>query len=114
MADVGALHDWHFSIDNQGIAWAVFDREGESQNSLGRRSLEELGAIVERVELGCADRSVRGLVIMSGKEKGFVVGADVREFDGLTSEQQVAESVGTVNAYLNRIERSAGDGGVLH
>ena len=29
---------------NEGIAWAVFDREGESQNSLGRRALEELGA----------------------------------------------------------------------
>ncbi len=37
MADMNALRDWRFSIDLQGIAWAVFDREGESQNSLGRR-----------------------------------------------------------------------------
>jgi 3-hydroxyacyl-CoA dehydrogenase/enoyl-CoA hydratase/3-hydroxybutyryl-CoA epimerase len=49
MVDVNALRDWRFSVDRQGIAWAVFDREGESQNSLGRRALEELGAIVERV-----------------------------------------------------------------
>ena len=48
------LKDWRFSIDQQGIAWAMFDREGESQNSLGRRPLEELGAIVERVEAGRA------------------------------------------------------------
>ena len=33
---MNALRDWRFSIDMQGIAWAVFDREGESQNSLGR------------------------------------------------------------------------------
>ena len=52
-----ALRDWRFSIDPQGIAWAVFDREGESQNSLGRRPLEELGAIVERVEQGARDKS---------------------------------------------------------
>ena len=36
------LKDWRFSVDQWGIAWAEFDREGESQNSLGRRPLEEL------------------------------------------------------------------------
>ena len=32
MTDMDGLRDWRFSIDPQGIAWAVFDREGESQN----------------------------------------------------------------------------------
>jgi 3-hydroxyacyl-CoA dehydrogenase / enoyl-CoA hydratase / 3-hydroxybutyryl-CoA epimerase len=105
MADINALRDWKFSIDRQGIAWAVFDREGESQNSLSRRALEELGAIVERTEQGARDQTLRGLVIMSGKEKGFIVGADVREFEQVQSEQQVIESVSLVDAYLNRIER---------
>jgi 3-hydroxyacyl-CoA dehydrogenase / enoyl-CoA hydratase / 3-hydroxybutyryl-CoA epimerase len=105
MMDVNALHDWRFSVDRQGIAWAVFDREGESQNSFSRRALEELGAIVEAVERGARDRTIRGLVIISGKEKGFIVGADVREFEQLTSEREVVESVGLVNGYLDRIER---------
>jgi 3-hydroxyacyl-CoA dehydrogenase/enoyl-CoA hydratase/3-hydroxybutyryl-CoA epimerase len=105
MSNIDALRDWRFSIDLQGIAWAVFDREGESQNSLGRRALEELGAIVERVEQGARDRTIRGLVFMSGKEKGFIVGADVREFEELSSERQVADSVTLVNAYLDRLER---------
>ncbi len=35
--DLTDLKDWRFSIDNEKIAWAVFDREGESVNSLGRR-----------------------------------------------------------------------------
>ena len=74
--DMIGLKDWRFAIDPQGIAWATFDREGESQNSLSRRALEELGAIVERVEQGARDKTIRGLVIMSGKEKGFIVGAD--------------------------------------
>jgi 3-hydroxyacyl-CoA dehydrogenase/enoyl-CoA hydratase/3-hydroxybutyryl-CoA epimerase len=105
MTDINALSDWRFSIDLQGNAWAVFDREGESQNSLGRRPLEELGAIVERVEQGARDKSIRGLVFISGKEKGFIVGADVREFEQITSERQVIDSVTLVNAYLDRIER---------
>ena len=105
MADIGGLRDWRFSIDQQGIAWAVFDREGESQNSLGRRALEELAAIVERTEQGARDKSIRGLVFISGKEKGFIVGADVREFDQAQTEQQVAEAVTLVNGYLDRIER---------
>src|SRR5215510_13370258 len=105
MTDVSALRDWRFSIDLQGIAWAVFDRKGESQNSLSRRALEELGAIVERVEQGARDKSIRGLVFISGKEKGFIVGADVREFDQAQTEQQVADAVSLVNGYLDRIER---------
>ena len=105
MTDMNALHDWRFSVDRQGIAWAVFDREGESQNSFSRRALEELGAIVEAVERGARERSIRGLVIISGKEKGFIVGADVREFERLTSEREVVESVSLVNGYLDRIER---------
>jgi 3-hydroxyacyl-CoA dehydrogenase/enoyl-CoA hydratase/3-hydroxybutyryl-CoA epimerase len=105
MADVNALRDWRYSVDRQGIAWAVFDREGESQNSLGRRALEELGAIVEEVERAARDRAVRGLVFISGKEKGYIVGADVREFEALTDERQIIDSVTMVNAYLDRIER---------
>src|SRR5581483_9660620 len=105
MLDMNALRDWRFSIDMQGIAWAVFDREGESQNSLGRRALEELAMIIERAEEGARDKSIRGLVFSSGKEKGFIVGADVREFEQLTDERQVIDSITLVNGYLDRLER---------
>src|SRR6476660_2131318 len=105
MLDVSALRDWRFSIDMQGIAWAVFDREGESQNSLGQRPLEELAMIIERVDEGARDKSIRGLVFISGKEKGFIVGADVREFEKLADERQVIDSITQVNGYLDRIER---------
>jgi 3-hydroxyacyl-CoA dehydrogenase/enoyl-CoA hydratase/3-hydroxybutyryl-CoA epimerase len=105
MVDANTMRDWRFTVDVQGIAWAVFDRAGESQNSFSRRALEELGAIVEAVEKGVREQAVRGLVFISGKEKGFIVGADVREFEQLTDERQVIESVTLVNSYLDRIER---------
>ncbi len=100
-----ALRDWRFSVDREGIAWAIFDREGENANALGRRPLEELMAIVERVDEGARDGSIVGLVLMGGKDKGFIVGADIREFDLLETEQQVIEALRPVNGMLDRIER---------
>ena len=105
MLDMNTLRDWRFSVDMQGIAWAVFDREGESQNSLSRRALEELAMIIERVDEGQRAKEIRGLVFISGKEKGFIVGADVREFETLTGEREIIDSVTQVNAYLDRIEK---------
>ena len=99
------LKDWRFSIDGESIAWAVFDREGESANSLGRRPIEELDAIVERVEAEARAKTVRGLVIISGKERGFIVGADIREFETFQNEQDVISALKPVNALLDRIEK---------
>ena len=104
MMDMSALRDWRFSIDAQGIAWAVFDREGESQNSLGRRPLEELAMIVERAEQAAREKAIRGLVFMSGKEKGFVVGADVREFEQLKTMAEVEAGIRPVLEMLDCIE----------
>lgn len=102
--DLTGLRDWRFEVDVERIAWATFDREGESANSLGRRPIEELMKIVERVEAGAKDGSIRGLVILSGKDKGFIVGADVREFADMKTEEQVIAALKPVNAMLDRIE----------
>jgi 3-hydroxyacyl-CoA dehydrogenase/enoyl-CoA hydratase/3-hydroxybutyryl-CoA epimerase len=99
------LKDWRFSIDQWGIAWAEFDREGENQNSLGRRPLEELAQIVAKVDEGARDKSIRGLVISSAKERGFIVGADIREFADLKTEMDVIDGLRPVNALFDRIER---------
>ncbi|MGE0628770.1 MAG: 3-hydroxyacyl-CoA dehydrogenase NAD-binding domain-containing protein [Hyphomicrobiaceae bacterium] len=102
--DTNQLKDWRYSVDLEGIAWAIFDRENESANALGRRPLEELGAIVEAAEAGAKAGRVKGLVVMSGKEKSFIVGADIREFDQLDTEAKVIEGIRPVTAMLDRIE----------
>lgn len=99
------LKDWRLNVDVEKIAWATFDREGESANSLGRRPLEELGKIIDWVEKRASEDAVRGLVIMSGKEKGFIVGADIREFADLKTEEQVIDAIKPVNEMLDRIEK---------
>ncbi|MEZ5855206.1 MAG: 3-hydroxyacyl-CoA dehydrogenase NAD-binding domain-containing protein [Hyphomicrobiaceae bacterium] len=102
--ELADLKDWRFTVDEQSIAWAVFDREGESQNTLGRRPLEELGRIVETVEAGVSSGRINGLVFISGKDKGFIVGADVREFEQFHTAAEVTSAIAPVLAMLDRIE----------
>jgi 3-hydroxyacyl-CoA dehydrogenase/enoyl-CoA hydratase/3-hydroxybutyryl-CoA epimerase len=99
------LQDWRFTVDFEGIAWAVIDRKGESMNSLGRRPAEELGEIVKAVEEAAMRGEVRGLVLMSGKERSFIAGADIREFESFDTESKIADVVKQTLELINRIDR---------
>jgi 3-hydroxyacyl-CoA dehydrogenase / enoyl-CoA hydratase / 3-hydroxybutyryl-CoA epimerase len=99
------LQDWRFSIDFEGIAWAIIDRKGESMNSLGRRPTEELGEIVRAVEAASASGEAKGLVLMSGKERSFIAGADIREFESFDTEPKIKEVVRQTLELFDRIER---------
>ena len=104
-ADISSLKDWRFSVDAEGIAWALLDREGERVNTFSRRAIEELAAIILKVEELAQKEEAKGLVFMSAKESSFVHGADIREFDGFTSQEQVREAVTQVTALLDKLER---------
>ena len=103
-ADIANLKHWRFHTDFEGIAWAVINVQGQSQNTLGREPVEELEAIVRAVEEGAAARRVRGVVFMSGKEKSFIAGADIKAFDDLKTEAEVAEVIYAVTSIFDRIE----------
>ena len=102
--DLSQLKDWRFSVDPERIAWLVFDREGETTNTLGRRPFEELEAIVTRLEEGARAGEIRGAVIISGKPGNFITGADIREFEAFTNEAEVRDVVLQGTALFDRIE----------
>src|SRR6188472_2457882 len=99
------LQDWRFSIDFEGIAWAIIDRKGESMNSLGRRPTEELGEIVKAVEKATASGEAKGLVIMTAKETSFIAGADIREFQNFDTEEKIKDVVRQTLELFDRIDR---------
>ena len=103
-ADMANLKNWRFQIDLEGIAWATIDVQGQSQNTLGREPVEELEAIVTAVEEGARDKRIRGVIFMSGKEKSFIAGADIREFDNLRTEAEVTQVIHAVTGIFDRIE----------
>ena len=98
-----SLKDWRVTVDAENIAWVVFDREGESVNALGRRPLEELGQIIEWLEVKAREKAIRGVGVLSGKAGGFIVGADIREFDAFDTADKVLEAIQPVNAMFDRI-----------
>ena len=62
---------WQLEIDAEGIAWATFDKAGESTNSLSSAAMNELGQMLDRLDAN----PPRGLVFRSGKAAGFIAGA---------------------------------------
>jgi len=91
---------WRLENDIDGVAWLYIDRGDEKVNSLGTEVLNELEQIVTRLE---ADRPA-GLILMSGKHKSFIVGADVREFDATDKVSELEDNVKKVHGLFQRIE----------
>ncbi len=93
-----------FSVDalGDGIVELKFDLAGESVNKLNRTAIEDLDAAVKAI---AGDRSVKGVVLTSGKAV-FVVGADITEFGAMFSagEESVAKHVLEVNRIFCRLE----------
>ena len=108
------LHDWRLSVDYEGIAWALMDREGERVNSMGRRFTEELGEIVKWAETAAIHGEIKGLVLMSAKPTGFLVGADIREFSRFATEAQVKEVVKESLRAVRQHREAADPGGRRH
>src|SRR3546814_11602971 len=66
---------WQAEQREDGIVVLTFDRAGESVNTFAQDVLIELEALLERLSLD----PPKGLVLRSGKAKGFIAGAAIRE-----------------------------------
>jgi 3-hydroxyacyl-CoA dehydrogenase / enoyl-CoA hydratase / 3-hydroxybutyryl-CoA epimerase len=67
---------WKMDRDAEGIVWLTLDKPGTSTNVLGQAIIEELGTLLEPLEATVP----KGVVIRSGKQNGFIAGADIKEF----------------------------------
>jgi len=92
----------HFKLtrDEDGIAWLLFDREGASANTLSTEVLEEFSQILTVLE----NERPTGLAIRSAKRSGFIAGADINEFRGLSDPPLVEQQLGRGHEILNRLE----------
>src|SRR3546814_842581 len=72
-----------------GIVVLTFDRAGESVNTFAQDVLIELEALLERLSLD----PPKGLVLRSGKAKGFIAGADIREFAEFDAKGTIGDSI---------------------
>ena len=83
------MTNWKLERDAEGIAWATLDCAGASTNTLSQAVMAELAALLEELER----QPPLALVFRSGKEAGFIAGANIEEFTQLDSADKATELV---------------------
>jgi len=87
--------------DPGGVLVLTLDVPGEKVNTLGRGMMEGFQSLMVQVE---SDRSVKGIVIRSGKPDNFVAGADIKDFLSIQSALEGESLSRTGHALLGRLE----------
>ena len=91
---------WKTNTDDDGIFWLCIDKADAGANVLSSEVMLELSDILETLETS----PPRGLVVYSGKPGSFVMGADIKEFVGIESEELAFELVSKGQQLFNRLE----------
>lgn len=93
------MSHWHLE-EQDGIGILTIDVEGKSANALSRQVLLELDKALTTIET----KSLNGLIVRSGKPSGFIVGADVYEFETVPDSARAAELTRAGQLVFNRLE----------
>src|SRR5215468_12491862 len=84
-APSGIWRNWKLARDENGIAWLALDKPNSSANTLSQEVVAELNDVLASLERDLP----KGLVLRSAKPKGFIAGADIGEFRGMTDAAAV-------------------------
>src|SRR5947209_6934279 len=95
--------NWRLAHDEEGIAWLALDKAGASANTLAVDVLSELDQVLASLEKNVP----KGLVLRSAKPSGFIAGADIGEFRGLTDAAVVEERLSEAHAVVDRLDHLA-------
>ncbi len=81
----------------------MLDKAGASANTLSEDVLIELDDVLAKLE----SDPPKGLVLRSAKRSGFIAGADIGEFKGMTDAAEVEARLTKGNAIVDRLDRLA-------
>ena len=94
------LNHWRQEADSDGVVWWCIDKADASANVLSGEVLRELVVLLQSVERA----PPRGLVLYSGKQNGFVMGADINEFTTVESADQAYDLIRLGQQVFDRLE----------
>lgn len=83
------LQQWRLKQEDD-IRWLYFDKKNTTTNTIDKNVLIELSAILDEIE---KDKSIRGLIITSGKTNGFIAGADIQTISFLCSKEEIFDFI---------------------
>jgi 3-hydroxyacyl-CoA dehydrogenase/enoyl-CoA hydratase/3-hydroxybutyryl-CoA epimerase len=96
-----AWRHWKLGRDDNNIAWLILDKAGSSANTLSEEVLTELNDVLTRIER----EPPRGVVLRSAKPSGFIAGADIGEFGGMTDPAVAESRLRQGHALVDHIDR---------
>lgn len=94
-----AFSHWRLERGADGLATATLDRAGASANALSAAVLGELAQVLDALDAA----PPKGLIIRSGKDAGFIAGADIDEFGTLASAEDAQALVARGWQLFNRL-----------
>jgi 3-hydroxyacyl-CoA dehydrogenase/enoyl-CoA hydratase/3-hydroxybutyryl-CoA epimerase len=97
MSDAAA---WKLERDSDSVVWLTIDKPGTSANVLSSGVLLELDALLEPL----AKNPPRAVIVISAKKSGFIAGADIKEFTGITNVEEGFRLIHGGQEVLNRLE----------
>ena len=86
--------------DEDGIAWLVLDKPNAGANTLSVDVLSELDSVLTSLE----QDPPKGVVLRSAKPAGFIAGADIGEFGGMTDVAMIEERLRDAHAVVDRLD----------
>ena len=80
-------HEDVFSLEHQGsgIAHLIIDDKNETMNTLKASFVEQISELLKTIK---ADKTIQGLIIVSGKKDSFIAGADINMLAACQTEQE--------------------------
>lgn len=94
------IQHWKSETDDRGVLWLCLDSADAKSNVLSSEVLGELGNILEPL----TENPPGGLVIWSGKEHSFVMGADINEFATIETPERGYELVRLGQQLMDKLE----------
>lgn len=94
------LKHWKTETDSNGILWLCLDVDDAKVNVLSSHVLTELDEFLTTI----GNSPPGGMVLWSGKDRSFVMGADIKEFTKVDSAERALEVVRLGQQLMNKVE----------
>jgi 3-hydroxyacyl-CoA dehydrogenase/enoyl-CoA hydratase/3-hydroxybutyryl-CoA epimerase len=98
------LKHWTFTVDFEGLGWLTIDTPKSPVNTLSREAITELDTIVTTIEGMIPAGELKGVILLSAKDSGFIAGADVTEFDDMADPGVLTGALNRTHKLFDRIE----------
>lgn len=94
-------NNWRLETDENQILWLYLDKANASVNTLNREVVEEFSRIIDSI---ASDKTIKGVILASGKKSGFIAGADIAQFTKFKDIEEATSVLTQGQGVLNKLE----------